>query len=168
MPPKNNPFKPQQQQSTGGAPLTRSNVANSNNIANDVHLSNNKNNDNPNNGATTAFDRTSSMESVSSAADKYLSQYAAERLEYVPTTAVFNEFTPMCNNHKAVNLGQGFPSFSPPDFVTKAAIEAVSDPHPLSQQYARGWGDLALVAQLKNHFSKSLNGRELADDNVVV
>ena len=38
----------------------------------------------------------------------------------------FAEMTALAVQHGAVNLGQGFPDFSPPDFVLKAAQEAFS------------------------------------------
>jgi aspartate/methionine/tyrosine aminotransferase len=43
-------------------------------------------------------------------------------------------YTALANEHGAVNLGQGFPSFPPPSFVTEAAIEALRDGH---HQYTR-------------------------------
>jgi N-succinyldiaminopimelate aminotransferase len=40
-------------------------------------------------------------------------------------TSVFAEYTRLANEHRAVNLGQGFPDFDGPDFVKEAAIAAI-------------------------------------------
>ncbi|CAG8821893.1 26044_t:CDS:2, partial [Dentiscutata erythropus] len=39
---------------------------------------------------------------------------------------VWSIFTPLAAQLKAVNLGQGFMNFPPPDFVRKAAITAIN------------------------------------------
>jgi len=63
----------------------------------------------------------------------------------------------LANKHKAVNLGQGFPDWSSPDFVKKALIEAVSEDH---NQYCRSGGEVALVNSLAIHYGKEI-GREI-------
>jgi N-succinyldiaminopimelate aminotransferase len=40
-------------------------------------------------------------------------------------TSVFAEYTLLANQHRAVNLGQGFPDFDGPEFVKEAAIAAI-------------------------------------------
>ncbi len=40
-------------------------------------------------------------------------------------TSVFTEMSRLAAEHRAVNLGQGFPDFAGPDFVKDAAIEAI-------------------------------------------
>ena len=40
-------------------------------------------------------------------------------------TSVFAEYTRLANEHRAVNLGQGFPDFDGPEFVKEAAIAAI-------------------------------------------
>ncbi len=40
-------------------------------------------------------------------------------------TSVFTEMSRLAVEHKAVNLGQGFPDFPGPDFVKEAAIQAI-------------------------------------------
>lgn len=56
---------------------------------------------------------------------------------------IFSEITELARQHGAVNLGQGFPDFAPPDFVLEAAREAVGRAD--RQQYARGAGLPELV-----------------------
>ncbi len=48
------------------------------------------------------------------------------------------EFTQLAADYKAVNLGQGFPDFSPPKFVQEAFCKAVSG-GPLMHQYTRAF-----------------------------
>lgn len=48
------------------------------------------------------------------------------------------EFTQLAADYKAVNLGQGFPDFSPPKYVQEAFCKAVNG-GPLMHQYTRGF-----------------------------
>ena len=48
-------------------------------------------------------------------------------------TSVFAEMTALARQHGAVNLGQGYPDFDGPDFVKRAAVEAIQAGH---NQYA--------------------------------
>lgn len=48
------------------------------------------------------------------------------------------EFSQLTAEYKAVNLGQGFPDFSPPKFIQEAFCEAVSG-GPLMHQYTRAF-----------------------------
>ena len=48
----------------------------------------------------------------------------ARRLEGFGTS-VFTEMSALAVSHEAINLGQGFPDFSGPDFVKEAAVEAI-------------------------------------------
>lgn len=57
---------------------------------------------------------------------------AAERIQGFKTT-VFAEISALANVRGAVNLGQGFPDFAAPGFVTDAAIAAIRAGH---NQYA--------------------------------
>ena len=54
------------------------------------------------------------------------------------------EFSALADEHKAVNVGQGFPDFSPPDHV-KEALNNVSNDHHLIHQYTRGFVSCVLV-----------------------
>ena len=51
------------------------------------------------------------------------------------------EFTQLAADYKAVNLGQGFPDFSPPPFMQEAFREAVSG-GPAMHQYTRAFVSL--------------------------
>ncbi|XP_059213493.1 kynurenine--oxoglutarate transaminase 1-like isoform X2 [Centropristis striata] len=66
---------------------------------------------------------------------------------------VWVEFTQLAADYKAVNLGQGFPDFSPPKFVQEAFCEAVSG-GPQMHQYTRAFGHPALVKSLAKFFSR--------------
>lgn len=50
---------------------------------------------------------------------------------------IFTEISLLAAKHGAVNLGQGFPNFDGPEFVKRAAIEAINAGHG---QYARMFG----------------------------
>ncbi|XP_074473851.1 kynurenine--oxoglutarate transaminase 1-like isoform X1 [Sebastes fasciatus] len=76
----------------------------------------------------------------------------AHRTESVDKN-VWVEFTQLAADYKAVNLGQGFPDFSPPKFVREAFCEAVSGGHQM-HQYTRAFGHLPLVTSLAKFFSR--------------
>ena len=50
--------------------------------------------------------------------------FSANRVRHFGTT-IFTEITALAQHHKAINLGQGFPDFSAPDFIKDAAINAI-------------------------------------------
>ncbi len=56
-------------------------------------------------------------------------------------TSVFTEMSQLAVQHRAVNLGQGFPDFPGPDFVKEAAIQAIRAD---LNQYAVSHGTLRL------------------------
>ncbi len=51
----------------------------------------------------------------------------SDRLAKFTAPTVWHEFTPLAQRTKAVNLGQGFPGWSPPEFVTKHAQDAIKE-----------------------------------------
>ncbi|KAH9578385.1 hypothetical protein LSM04_005943 [Trypanosoma melophagium] len=63
----------------------------------------------------------------------------ADRLLNVPRETIWQEMTPLANEHKAVNLGQGFPSFPPPPFLLEELQRILDEgaTNPLYHQYAR-------------------------------
>jgi aspartate/methionine/tyrosine aminotransferase len=71
---------------------------------------------------------------------------------------IFSEITALALQHGAVNLGQGFPDFAPPEFVLQAAAAAAQAPG--DQQYARGAGHPVLCKELAAELGPSL-GRDL-------
>uniref|UniRef100_A0A3Q4GSE9 Kynurenine aminotransferase 1 n=1 Tax=Neolamprologus brichardi TaxID=32507 RepID=A0A3Q4GSE9_NEOBR len=66
---------------------------------------------------------------------------------------VWVEFTQLAADYKAVNLGQGFPDFSPPQFVQEAFCKAISG-GPQMHQYTRAFGHPPLVKSLAKFFSR--------------
>ncbi len=58
---------------------------------------------------------------------------------------IFTEMTRLAAEHGAINLGQGFPNFDGPDFVTAAARDAIAAGH---NQYAPSAGIPALTGAI--------------------
>tara|TARA_B100001123_G_scaffold413185_1_gene511296 strand:- start:6948 stop:8048 length:1101 start_codon:yes stop_codon:yes gene_type:complete len=60
--------------------------------------------------------------------------------------------------HKAINLAQGFPDFSAPEFIKRAAVEAIEAD---VNQYAITWGDprlrTAIAAKVKRHYGLDID-----------
>ncbi|KAG7477264.1 hypothetical protein MATL_G00092350 [Megalops atlanticus] len=80
---------------------------------------------------------------------------------------IWVEFTQLAADYKAVNLGQGFPDFSPPSFIQDAFSQAVSGGCSL-HQYTRAFGHPPLVKILAKFFGRVL-GREVDPlDDVLV
>ncbi|EAN78575.1 glutamine aminotransferase (GlnAT) [Trypanosoma equiperdum] len=94
----------------------------------------------------------------------------ADRLADVPPYSVWTEMTPLANKHGAVNLGQGFPNFPPPDFLLKEAHRVFDESvvTPTNQQYARTQGNLELVSELKRIYAKHLGWPDIGDENIVI
>jgi aspartate/methionine/tyrosine aminotransferase len=66
--------------------------------------------------------------------------HLAERFRPFGTT-IFTEMTLLANKHGAVNLAQGFPDFDGPEFIKRAAVEAMGlEGRPGANQYARMFG----------------------------
>ena len=73
-------------------------------------------------------------------------------------TTIFYEMTELANRYQAVNLGQGFPDFPGPDFLKKAAIDAIlSD----MNQYAPGKGQprlrQAIAVKMERHYGRTVD-----------
>lgn len=66
-------------------------------------------------------------------------------------TTVFSEFSRLALEHRAVNLGQGFPDFDGPEEIKAAAIEAITGG---VNQYAVGQGALSLRAAVAAHTAR--------------
>lgn len=83
--------------------------------------------------------------------------YLAQRVSNFGTT-IFFEMTTLANQHRAINLGQGFPDFPGPDFLKQAAIQAIQDD---INQYAPGSGRLSLresiAAKMARHYGLSVD-----------
>jgi N-succinyldiaminopimelate aminotransferase len=63
-------------------------------------------------------------------------------------TTIFSEFSRLALEHRAVNLGQGFPDFDGPEEIKAAAIEAITGG---LNQYAVGQGAVALRVAVARH-----------------
>jgi N-succinyldiaminopimelate aminotransferase len=63
-------------------------------------------------------------------------------------TTIFAEMTGLAIAHQAVNLGQGFPDFDGPDFIKRAAIDAIGAGH---NQYCRTHGIPELNRAIAEH-----------------
>ena len=75
---------------------------------------------------------------------------AARRLEGFGTS-IFTEMTRLAMEHRAANLGQGFPDFPAPDFVKQAAAAAIAADH---NQYAAAPGLPRLRRAIADHFQR--------------
>jgi aspartate/methionine/tyrosine aminotransferase len=91
-----------------------------------------------------------------------MAQVGAARIQGFGTS-VFTEMTRLAIKHQAVNLGQGFPDFSGPDFVKEAAAAAIFADQ---NQYAPSHG----VPRLRNAIARTWSaayGREIDPDSEV-
>lgn len=91
-------------------------------------------------------------------------QMLAERFREFGTT-IFTEMTLLANKHGAVNLAQGFPDFDGPDFVKRAAVEAINAGH---NQYARMFGIPALNQALAAKWQRETGSAIDPDTQVCV
>ncbi|XP_029468831.1 kynurenine--oxoglutarate transaminase 1 isoform X2 [Rhinatrema bivittatum] len=82
-------------------------------------------------------------------------QIQARRLEGVDKN-IWVEFVNLAAKYKTVNLGQGFPDFSPPPFVKEAFVRAVSGEQPMLNQYTHAFGHPPLVKILAQFYGKLL------------
>uniref|UniRef100_A0A8C3VJA0 Aminotransferase class I/classII large domain-containing protein n=1 Tax=Catharus ustulatus TaxID=91951 RepID=A0A8C3VJA0_CATUS len=83
----------------------------------------------------------------------------ARRLEGIDKN-IWVEFVKLAATYSKVNLGQGFPDFPAPDFLTEALTRALGGGNHMLHQYTRAFGHPALVKVLAQFFEKLL-GRDL-------
>lgn len=82
--------------------------------------------------------------------------------------SVWVEFGKLATETKAINLGQGFPDFAPPNSVTQALTEIIAPgSNPLMSQYTRSYGHARLVNAIAALYSKFM-GREVDPMNGVL
>ncbi|XP_019753728.1 kynurenine aminotransferase isoform X1 [Dendroctonus ponderosae] len=72
--------------------------------------------------------------------------------------SVWVEYIQLAMEYKPLNLGQGFPDYPPPEYITDALMQVASDGN--LHQYTRGYGHPRLVQAIAKLYSK-LIGREL-------
>ncbi|CAF4520376.1 unnamed protein product [Rotaria sp. Silwood1] len=70
---------------------------------------------------------------------------------------VWIEFTTLAVQHKAVNLGQGFIDYEPPQYFLNIYDETVKEHNKFLHQYTRGFGHRRLVEALSNVYSLYFN-----------
>mmetsp|Transcript_49267 Transcript_49267/g.96651 ORF Transcript_49267/g.96651 Transcript_49267/m.96651 type:complete len:426 (-) Transcript_49267:62-1339(-) len=85
----------------------------------------------------------------------------AHRLAKFAAPTVWHTFSPLAAECKAVNLGQGFPGWGPPQFAKEALCKATTeelepDIGIMTNQYTRSAGHPSLVNQLAEQYSRSL------------
>jgi len=86
---------------------------------------------------------------------------------------VWQEFSPLSVKAGAINLGQGFPNWSPAESALHAAVEIMDAAKPSSEiapfnQYARSGGHLPLVQALADLYSEPLKQKLEGAKNVLV
>ncbi|CAH1767386.1 3265_t:CDS:2 [Entrophospora sp. SA101] len=79
---------------------------------------------------------------------------------------VWSIFTPLAARLNAVNLGQGFMNFPPPDFVKEAAKDVLL--YQDSNQYSHPKGRIRLRQALANTYGPLLNNRTLDPETEIV
>ncbi|CAF4423835.1 unnamed protein product, partial [Adineta steineri] len=66
---------------------------------------------------------------------------------------IWIEFSALAVEHKAVNVGQGFIDYEPPQYLINFYKEALNDNNILLHQYTRGFGHRRLVEAISNVYS---------------
>ncbi|KAL7838339.1 hypothetical protein AOLI_G00267430 [Acnodon oligacanthus] len=111
-------------------------------------------------GAELGFnlEKTSKAKSLKLPKEGMARQLHARRLEGVDKN-IWVEFTRLAADYNVVNMGQGFPDFSPPSFIKEAFCSAITGGASM-HQYTRGFGHPALVKILAKFFGRIV-GREI-------
>lgn len=86
------------------------------------------------------------------------------KISLPPLTRV--EYVKLAADYKPLNLGQGFPDYAPPSYVTKALSDVANGNH-LFNQYTRGFGHPRLVNALSKVYSQWIN-REIDPNNELI
>nr|AMH84309.1 ascarylose C [Monochamus alternatus] len=82
--------------------------------------------------------------------------------------SIWKEYGELAEKYKPLNLGLGFPDFSPPKFVTDALKEVLNTEDPLLHQYSRPTGHLHLVKVLANLYTRLLQRDVNAETEILV
>jgi aminotransferase len=91
-------------------------------------------------------------------------RFVASRAQIFPES-VIRSMSRVAAEHKAVNLGQGFPDFDPPREVMEAAKKAIDDGY---NQYAVTWGAPTLREAICRKLGSFNRIEAKPDENVVV
>lgn len=93
---------------------------------------------------------------------------AIQRLGVSKGPTVWTEFGRLADKYNPVNLGQGFPDWSPPKFAVDSMVEVVLDSSQSPHQYTRPAGHPNLVKQLARRYSVHMKKNINAMDEVAV
>lgn len=85
----------------------------------------------------------------------------------VSSPSVWVEYIQLALTYNPLNLGQGFPDYHPPKYVTDALAAAANSENPLTNQYTRGFGHPRLVQALSKVYS-GLVGKEINPNTEIV
>lgn len=80
--------------------------------------------------------------------------------------SIWIRFSKLANELKAVNLGQGFPDWSPPEFYLESLLRNVTN-EKANHQYTRAYGSMNLVNSIIKNHQKYFNFN-LTENNVLV
>ena len=79
----------------------------------------------------------------------------AKRLVGLDSPTVWQEFSPLSEEYKSINLGQGSPEWDPPRFLLEE-LKRSTDPEYgdtiTANQYARSYAHLPLASALRNDY----------------
>ena len=89
-----------------------------------------------------------------------------KRMQSFTQPSVWLEFSPLAKVTNSINLGQGFPDWSPPDFILENAKNDIVDPSLAI--YARSAGHLNLVKSIADNYSSKLNHTIIPQSEVLV
>ncbi|XP_063973972.1 kynurenine aminotransferase isoform X2 [Diachasmimorpha longicaudata] len=87
---------------------------------------------------------------------------------YKDEKSVWVEYIALAAQYSPLNLGQGFPDFHAPAHVTTALAKTTTSDNPLLNQYTRGFGHPRLVSALSTLYSKMLNRKIDANNEILV
>ena len=106
---------------------------------------------------------SSSLDAVVVSGEKLFTGVSAKKL--VKSSSVWATFGDLAAKAKAINLGQGFPDWDPPDFVRQSLKDAVDSQF---HQYTRPAGHPALVELLASRYSYHLDRAVDPDSEVAI
>ncbi|KNE57821.1 hypothetical protein AMAG_04668 [Allomyces macrogynus ATCC 38327] len=110
-------------------------------------------------------DPTTASNNTEMASARRILPQCADRVSHF-VQDVWSVFSPLAVKTGAVNLGQGFPNFPPPQFIKDAAAKSIGP--DLNNQYAHPKGHLPLRKEIAATFSP-LYGRKLdVEKNILV
>uniref|UniRef100_A0A4W5LGZ1 Kynurenine aminotransferase 1 n=1 Tax=Hucho hucho TaxID=62062 RepID=A0A4W5LGZ1_9TELE len=93
-------------------------------------------------------------------------QLHARRIEGVDKN-IWVDFTQLAADYQVVNLGQGFPDFSPPSYIQEAFCKAVNGGCSM-HQYTRAFGHPPLVSILAKFFGRVVGHEIDAFEDILV